>query len=68
MCYHCLYRDPCERPPCVTGLAPLAYVYALEAAGVTRRESLTMTPADALAALAVEIRDRYVDDFIRGLP
>lgn len=68
MCLHCAYRDPCERPPCQTGLAPLAYVYALEAAGVPRRESLTMTPRDALAALGAAARDRWVDDLIRGLP
>ena len=68
MCVFCVDRDNFERPPCITGLAPLAYVYRLEALGIRRRESLTLSPVEALAALGAAARDAYVDGVIRGLP
>lgn len=43
--------DPYERPPSETGLCPLAVVYELERLGMSRRQALCLSPAEALAAL-----------------
>lgn len=60
MCLYCNLRTPSERPPCVTGLAPLPLVWLLEDLGTPRGAALTMTPAEATAALGAAARDRWL--------
>lgn len=68
MCIHCAYTEPSERPPCVTGLAPLAYVHALQDLGVDRGRALLMTPGEAVAALGAAVRNRRIDGLLAQAP
>lgn len=60
MCLYCDLRTPSERPPCLTGLAPLPLVWLLEDLGTPRGAALTMTPAEAMATLGAVARDRWL--------
>jgi len=66
MCTHCLYTEPTERPPCVTGLAPLAYVAALQDLGVDRGRALLLSPAEAVAMMGAVMRDRLIDTLLQA--